>query len=60
MISLANMQSKDDHGLFIKHSKERKPLLIVYVNDMIIAGDEKVKNILHMLRIRDEEECLQY
>jgi len=34
-------QSNSDHTLFIKHNGEKLTVLIVYVDDMIITGDDK-------------------
>jgi len=42
MISMGYRQSQSDHTLFIKHSQEGKlTLLLVYVDDMIVAGDDE-------------------
>ena len=42
MKALGYFQSREDHTLFIKHSKERKvTILLVYVDDMIVTGDDK-------------------
>jgi len=48
MISRGYRQSQGDHTLFIKHSQEGKlTLLLVYVDDMIVAeDDEHEKQIL--------------
>jgi len=48
MISMGNQQSQSDHTLFIKHSPKGKlTLLLVYVDDMIVAGDgEHEKQVL--------------
>ncbi|RDX93411.1 hypothetical protein CR513_24332, partial [Mucuna pruriens] len=43
MISLEYKQSQDDHTLLIKHSLDGKlTLLLVYVDDMIIASDDEI------------------
>lgn len=40
---------KDGYAIYIKHSKERKLFLLVYVNDIFIAGDDdKVENVSYM------------
>jgi len=42
MVSLGYKQSKGCHTLCIKHSVTSKPvLLLVYVDDMIILGDDE-------------------
>nr|KYP49502.1 Putative transposon Ty5-1 protein YCL074W family [Cajanus cajan] len=48
MVSLGYKQSQGDHTLFIKHSQDGKlTLLLIYVDDMIIASDnEKEKQNL--------------
>lgn len=48
MVSLGYKQSQGDHTLFIKHAQNVKlTLLLVYVDDMIITGnDEFRKKIL--------------
>ena len=44
MVSLGYRQSQGDHTLFIKHSQDGKlTLLLVYVDDMIIAGDDEIE-----------------
>nr|KYP49653.1 hypothetical protein KK1_028625 [Cajanus cajan] len=44
MTSLGCKQSQGDHTLFIKHSPNGNlTLLLVYVDDMIIAGDDEKK-----------------
>ncbi|RDY06761.1 hypothetical protein CR513_09207, partial [Mucuna pruriens] len=46
MISLRYRQSQGDHTLFIKHSPDGKlTLLLVYVDDMIITGDDKIEKL---------------
>nr|KYP62611.1 Retrovirus-related Pol polyprotein from transposon TNT 1-94 [Cajanus cajan] len=46
MVSLGYRQSQRDHTLFIKHfSIGKLTLLLVYVDDMIIAGDDETKNL---------------
>jgi len=43
MVSFAYRQSKGHHTLFIKHSRDGKlTLLLVYVDDMIIVGDDEI------------------
>ena len=34
-------QSKNDYSLFIKKKKERITIIAIYVNDIIITGDDK-------------------
>jgi hypothetical protein len=36
-------QSSSDHILFIKHQKGKVTILIVYVDDMIVTGDDPGK-----------------
>ena len=44
MVSLGYRQSQSDHTMFIKHSLNGKLiLLLVYVDDMIITGDDEIK-----------------
>ena len=44
MVSLGYKQSQGDHTLFIKHSQDGKlTLLLVYVDDIIIAGDDELE-----------------
>ena len=44
MVSLGYRQSQGDHTLFMKHSQNGKlTLLLVYVDDMIIAGDDEIE-----------------
>nr|KYP41832.1 Retrovirus-related Pol polyprotein from transposon TNT 1-94 [Cajanus cajan] len=46
MVSLEYRQSQGDHTLFIKHSSTGKfALLFVYVDDMIIAGDDETEKL---------------
>ncbi|RDX96277.1 Copia protein, partial [Mucuna pruriens] len=46
MISLGYKQSQGDHTLFIKHSPDGKlTLLLVYVDDMIIIGDDEIEKL---------------
>ncbi|RDX78328.1 Copia protein, partial [Mucuna pruriens] len=46
MISLGNRQSQGDHTLFIKHSPHgRITLLLVYVDDMIVIGDDGIEKL---------------
>ncbi|XP_029129864.1 uncharacterized protein LOC109816369 isoform X2 [Cajanus cajan] len=46
MVSLGYRQSQGDHTLFIKHSSTGKlTLLLVYVDDMIIAGDDETEKL---------------
>lgn len=54
------MQSQADHSLFIKQSSDgKKSILLVYVDDMIITGDdiheiENLKRRLHsMFKVKD-------
>jgi len=52
-------QSNADHSLFIKHTSTSFTVLLVYVDDVIVAGDsleefESIKNILHSsFKIKD-------
>ena len=44
MVSLGYKQSQGDHTHFIKHSQDGKlTLLLVYVDDIIIAGDDELE-----------------
>ena len=44
MVSLGYKLSQGDHTLFIKHSQDDKlTLLLVYVDDIIIAGDDELE-----------------
>ena len=44
MESLGYKQSQVDHTLFIKHSQDGKlTLLLVYVNDIIITGNDELE-----------------
>ena len=44
MVSLGYKQSQGDHTPFIKHSQDGKlTLLLVYVDDIIIAGDDELE-----------------
>ena len=36
-------QSNSDHTLFIKHQQWKVTALIIYVDDMVITGDDTVK-----------------
>ncbi|RDX67605.1 hypothetical protein CR513_53499, partial [Mucuna pruriens] len=46
MISLGYRQSQGDHTLFIKHSPNGKlTLLLVYVDDMIVIGDDEIEKL---------------
>ncbi|RDX96275.1 hypothetical protein CR513_21091, partial [Mucuna pruriens] len=46
MISLGYRQSQGDHTLFIKHSRDGKlSLLLVYVDDMIVTGDDEIEKL---------------
>ncbi|RDX94047.1 Copia protein, partial [Mucuna pruriens] len=46
MISLGYSQSQGDHTLFIKHSPDGKlTLLPVYVDDMIVTGDDEIEKL---------------
>jgi hypothetical protein len=40
-------QGNSDHTLFIKRKNERVTLLIIYVDDMIVTGDDvnKIKRL---------------
>ena len=40
MRSIGYKQSNSDHTLFLKHNGERITALIVYVDDMIVTGDD--------------------
>ena len=51
MISFEYQQSNADHTLFIRHHKGKITLLIVYVDDIVMTGDDKeemarLKNLL--------------
>jgi len=47
MISMWHQKSQGDHTLFIKHfPKSKLTLLLAYVDDMIVTGDEHEKQIL--------------
>ncbi|RDX82680.1 hypothetical protein CR513_36509, partial [Mucuna pruriens] len=51
MISLGYKQSQGDHTFFIKHSPNGKlTILLVYVNDMIVSGD----NEIHKLTLKEK------
>ena len=41
MMSFGYQQSNADHTLFIKHHKGKTTLLIVYVDDIVVTGDDK-------------------
>nr|XP_016490484.1 PREDICTED: uncharacterized protein LOC107810237 [Nicotiana tabacum] len=41
MISFGYQQSNVDHTLFIRHQSGKVTLLIVYVDDIVMAGDDK-------------------
>jgi RecJ-like exonuclease len=41
MISFGNRQSNANHTLFIKYCRGKITLLIVYVDDMVVIGDDK-------------------
>jgi len=44
MVSVGYRQSQGDHTLFIKHSENGKlTLLLVYVDNMIITGDDEIE-----------------
>nr|KYP53851.1 Retrovirus-related Pol polyprotein from transposon TNT 1-94 [Cajanus cajan] len=46
MISLGYKHSQGDHTLFIKHSPNGKlTILLVYVDDMIIVGDDEEEKL---------------
>ncbi|RDX74615.1 hypothetical protein CR513_45622, partial [Mucuna pruriens] len=46
MISLGYMQNQGDHTLFIKHSLYGKLIiLLVYVDDMIVTGDDEIQKL---------------
>ncbi|RDY10160.1 hypothetical protein CR513_05363, partial [Mucuna pruriens] len=46
MISLRYKQRQGDHTLFIKHSLDGKlTLLLVYVNNMIVIGDDEIEKL---------------
>nr|KYP44461.1 Retrovirus-related Pol polyprotein from transposon TNT 1-94 [Cajanus cajan] len=46
MISLGFKQTQGNHTLFIKHSPNGKlTILLVYVNDMILAGDDEEEKL---------------
>ena len=40
-MSFGYQQSNADHTLFIKHHKGKTTLLIVYVDDIVVTGDDK-------------------
>ena len=41
MTSFGYQQSNADHTLFIKHHKGKITLLIVYVDNIVMTGDDK-------------------
>jgi ADP-heptose:LPS heptosyltransferase len=41
IISFGYRQSNADHTLFIRHYKDKITLLIVYVDNMVVTGDDK-------------------
>ncbi|RDX76968.1 hypothetical protein CR513_42988, partial [Mucuna pruriens] len=46
MISLGYKKSQGDHTLFIKHCIDGKlTLLLVFVNDMIVIGDDEIEKL---------------
>ncbi|RDX76692.1 putative mitochondrial protein, partial [Mucuna pruriens] len=46
MISLEYRQSQGDHTLFIEHSPDGKlTLLLVYIDDMIVTGDDEIEKL---------------
>ncbi|RDY11219.1 hypothetical protein CR513_04153, partial [Mucuna pruriens] len=47
MIFLRYRKSQGDHTLFIKHSTDSKiTLLLVYVDDMIVIGDDEIEKLI--------------
>lgn len=41
MISMGKRQSKGDHTLFVKRSDLGVTILLVYINDIILTGDDE-------------------
>ncbi|KAA3484108.1 protein fluG-like [Gossypium australe] len=41
MVSFGYQQSNADHTLFIKHHKGKTTLLIVYIDNIIMTGDDR-------------------
>lgn len=45
------MKTQSDHSIFYRHSKERRIILVVYVDDIVITGDAicitQLKSYLH-------------
>ena len=41
-------QSNSNHTLFLKHNKEKVTTLIVYVDDMIVNGNDPEEKALHL------------
>jgi hypothetical protein len=57
MVSMGYRQSQGDHTLFIKHSISRGvAILIVYVDDIIITGDDLVERDILRRRLSTEFE----
>jgi hypothetical protein len=56
MKSVGYKQSNSDHTLFLKHNEKQIIALIMYVNDMIVAGnDHEEKKILYEHLAREFE-----
>ena len=56
MRSIGYQQSNSDHTLFLKHNGERITTLIVYIDDMIVTGDDpEEKKALHEQLAREFE-----
>lgn len=49
-------QSNSDHTLFLKHRKNKVTALIIYVDDMIITGDDSEEILRLQRRLADEFE----
>ena len=43
MKAVGYMQCNSDHTLFLKHNEEQITALIVYVDDMIVTGNDPVE-----------------
>lgn len=40
LMSLGYMQSKADHSLYVKHTRQGVVVIVIYVDDLIITGDD--------------------
>ena len=40
MLSMGYHQSRGDHTLFIKHTREKVTVLLVYVDDIVVTGND--------------------